>query len=120
MANVPEGISESAGSLHNLDDVIACLQQLIPYVVELEKRLAKCESGPISSLRKLEYRVGKLFIKELSGTLNIGITSIDRDVNITDLAPLTTEDLTDGSAGGDEESWYRDEGWFGEAANFDG
>lgn len=98
--------------LENLDDVISCVRLLLDYVSELESRLSKYESGQIPTLRKLEYRIGKLFIKELSGTLNIGITSIDRETELTDLSALSEEEMSDSESSSTEESWYRDEGWF--------
>lgn len=115
MENQSENSTFWEKPLDTFEDVVACLKWLIPYTMELEKKLAQFTSDATPCTpRKLEYRIGKLFIKELSGTLNIGITSIDTDTHLSELSTLTTEDLSDDSPSVQEESWYREEGWFGD------
>jgi hypothetical protein len=103
--------------LDTLEDAFQCLRWLITYVSRLEARIEKYEENRTPSIRKLEYRIGKLFVKELSGTLNIGITSIDKATNITDLASLTEDEFTNSDEDVQEQSWYHDEGWFGDPSS---
>lgn len=92
---------------------------LLARVEELEARLetlaaevksANSKTLP-SSLQTIVYRIGKLYVKELSGTLCIGVTSIGDEHSLRDLSSLP--DVVIGSEETPEsESWYRDEGWF--------
>jgi hypothetical protein len=109
--------SEWNQPLQNLQDVIECVQWLMSRVSYLETKLDKYETGSVPSIRKLEYRIGKLFVKELSGTLNIGITSIGKDTSVTDFANLTEGDLTESEDDAHEQSWYYDEGWFSDPSS---
>ena len=98
----------------NIDEFIYQFQSLVEYVKELEDKVAACERQvTLANLEKIEYRIGKLYVRELSGTLNIGITSIGNDTKLTDLASLTTDDLIDSDDDfEDRESWYTEERWF--------
>lgn len=109
--------SEWNQPLENLQDAIECIQWLITRISNLEAKLEKYETGSIPSVRKLEYRIGKLFVKELSGTLNIGITSIGNDTSVTDFTNLTESDLTDSDDDAHEQSWCYDEGWFNDPSS---
>lgn len=79
---------------------------------KLETALADVQKAQAQGLpHTVEYRIGKLYVKELSGTLNIGITSIGEDRDLTDLSTL--QDVVLGhDTDPESESWYRDEGWF--------
>lgn len=65
----------------NLNELVLQLQWLSHRVQLLEMELArqKAQVG-LPRLRKIDYHIGKLYVKELSGTLNIGVSSVDGGV----------------------------------------
>lgn len=97
-----------------LAECIVQWQMLMQRVSDLENQVASLKaSQPLGQLRKVEYKIGRLYVQDLSGTLNIGITSIGDKTQLTDLSDLpihwTGEELAPFDddllwPGGDEDS----------------
>lgn len=70
-------------SPNNLDELVLQVQWLAHRVQVLESQLAKQQGGlAFHRLRKIDYHIGKLYVKELSGTLNIGVSSVGGDIGL--------------------------------------
>lgn len=99
----------------SIEELIVKFQQLTERVRQLEKQLKKnALQGDLGQLKNVEFRIGKLVVKELSGTLNIGITSFGDDKDVTDFTSLRNIDLLhdeDDEESDYDESWYIEEGW---------
>lgn len=71
---VPFGRSPESPT--NLDELVLQVQWLAYRVQALEAAVARQQTSMgLHSLRHLSYHIDKLYVKELSGTLNIGISS---------------------------------------------
>jgi hypothetical protein len=78
----PTTVEACISQLQWLMQRVACLEQ------EIESLKAK---QSLSQLRKVEYKIGRLFVKDLSGTLSIGITSFGNTPELSDLSDLPVQ-----------------------------
>jgi len=92
-------------------------EELITRVLWLEQRVHFLETKlseqhtDFANLQKVEYRIGKLYVRDLSGTLNIGITAIGDDKTVTDLTSLESVDADEDWTSFESEAehaWVRD------------
>lgn len=103
-----EALAKRPGSVHELIERLMWLEQRVHL---LETQLSKYNLTDFASLQKVEYHIGKLYVKDLSGTLNIGITAIGEDKTVTDLTRLESDELDDEDAlfeSPSDRTWVRD------------
>lgn len=90
----PQSLSELVAQVQWLADRLAC--------VEAQLTQAHLDKG-LTNLRKVEIQVRKLYVRELSGTLNIGVTSIRDDAHLAPLMQPPGSGFPDGPPGGHPE-----------------
>lgn len=61
----------------NLSELVTQVQWLQRRVMELENQLQSLTGNSHHSPSRVEFKIQKLYVRELSGTLNIGVTSIN-------------------------------------------
>lgn len=71
---------------------ITQLQWLMQRVACLEHEIACLKTKQsLAQLRKVEYKIGRLYVKDLSGTLSIGISSFGNTADLSDLSDLPVQ-----------------------------
>ncbi|MDQ0188643.1 hypothetical protein JI721_13385 [Alicyclobacillus cycloheptanicus] len=92
---------------NDLNELVLQVQWLAHRVRVLESELERQRQQlGLHNLRKIQYHIGKLYVKELSGTLNIGIASTDAGgfgISAVGAQPLAGEPDLRGPA--DDDAW---------------
>lgn len=80
----------------NMNQLVAQVLWLEKRVADLEQRLAS-QSGNTSGPSRVEFKIQKLYVRELTGTLNIGVTTIGHEPSAlsASMMDITNEDEDD-------------------------
>lgn len=94
----------------NLSELVAQVQWLQQRVMELENQVKSLTGNNGPSPSRVEFKIQKLYVRELSGTLNIGVTSINDQP--PEWVPTVPHIMNE-----NEDDWHRleregDEDWF--------
>jgi hypothetical protein len=95
---IPDPLYENAFTITELFRYVDGLARRVAYLEqELGTMRKENAQSEFAGLRKLEYKIGRLYVKELTGTLNIGITTFGNGDIEPDLTrfPMENEGLSE-------------------------
>jgi len=86
--DIPAAVDELQLQIYQLGQRVAVLESELQRVL-----LHKSSATGLANLESVTYHIERLYVRELSGTLNIGLTSIgDSDTSVSDFIQMQSRD----------------------------